>query len=263
VEGLTLVTGGTGTLGRRLVEQLLAQGGAVRVLSRNSKPESGGAAQWAVGDLATGAGLSEALAGVTVIVHCATSSRAKGQDVVATRHLVDAARKQSTPPRLIYVSIVGIDRIPMGYYRDKLAAEHVVESSGLQWTILRATQFHNLVVRIVAAMSLSPVVFVPSGLRMQPVEVEEVARRLIELVGDPARQGRVRDLGGPATHPFRDLVRTYLRAAGKRRLIVPVRLPGATMRGLRAGGNLAPDGDNGQQTFEEFLAREVSGGRAS
>jgi uncharacterized protein YbjT (DUF2867 family) len=96
----------------------------------------------------------------------------------------------------VYVSIVGVDRIPYGYYRAKLATETVVEESGLPWTILRATQFHDLIRRIAGVLAKSPVVPVPAGVRFQPVDVHEVAARVVELAtGTPA--GRVDDMGGP------------------------------------------------------------------
>src|SRR2546429_5743133 len=125
LEPMILVTGGTGALGRVLVALLREGGHEVRVLSRRT-----GA------DLLTGAGLAEALDGTDVIVHCATDGR---HDVDATRNLIAAASGQ----HLVYVSIVGIDRIPFPYYRLKLACERLVEECGLPWTTLRATQFHD------------------------------------------------------------------------------------------------------------------------
>ncbi|MDQ3990030.1 MAG: NAD(P)H-binding protein, partial [Actinomycetota bacterium] len=134
--GAVLVTGGTGTLGRAVVARLRDGGHQVRVASRRP-----GAARVVV-DLCSGAGVDGAVAGVDAIVHCATTDGAA--DVPLTRTLVDGARRAGTP-HLVFVSIVGVDRIPLGYYRAKLAAERVVEESELGWTVLRATQFHDLI----------------------------------------------------------------------------------------------------------------------
>src|SRR5689334_16740998 len=125
-----LVTGGTAQLGRAVVDLLGATGRPVRVLSRS-------AAEGRVrGDLATGAGLAEATAGVGAIVHCASNPRdARAVDVDGTRRLLDAAHAQGRP-HVVYVSIVGVDRIPVPYYAAKLAAERIVAESGLPWTIL-------------------------------------------------------------------------------------------------------------------------------
>lgn len=245
-----VVTGGTGTLGRPLVRDLVAAGHTVRVLSRHAPAAGtlpGGATHLPV-DLRTGESLHAALDGADVVVHCATGFKG---DEVAGGHLVAAARTVGVA-HLLYISIVGIDRIPTGYYRAKLAVERQLEASGVPWTILRTTQFHDLLVRICQAQRWSPVLVTPS-VRFQPIEVTEVAARMAELAAAPPA-GRVDEMGGPEVRQGRDLARAYLRAAGKRRMIVPLRLPGGMFAQLRAGANLAPERAVGVRTFEEYLA---------
>jgi len=243
-----LVTGGTGVLGREVARRLLEQGREVRVLSRGPAPE-GTPYAWRTGDLKTGDGIDVAVEGVDVIVHCATTLGSK--DVAATRTLVDVARRAGTP-HLVYVSIVGCDRIPFPYYKAKLATEEVVTASGLPWTILRATQFHDLIRMIVDVQRRLPVVFAPSRFRFQPVDAGEVAQRLVELaLGEPA--GRAPDMGGPEVREFADLARTRLRAAGRRRPLVPLPIPGGVGRGYRAGHHLTPNA-TGTRTFEQYLS---------
>ncbi|MGH3903414.1 MAG: hypothetical protein ACRDTE_04370 [Pseudonocardiaceae bacterium] len=88
---------------------------------------------------------------------------------------------------------------------------------------------------------------------MQPIDAREVAARLVELAaGSPA--GRAPDLGGPQVSTFRDLALAYLRATGKRRLLLPLRLPGAVFRGYRQGGHLTPAHADGHRTFADYLA---------
>ncbi|MEV8311036.1 NAD(P)H-binding protein [Streptomyces flavidovirens] len=252
-----LVTGATGTLGRPVVDRLLADGAVVRAMSR--RPRSGSddrPYEWAVCDLASGAGLDAAVRGVGTIVHCATNAR---NDVATTRRLIEAARRAGTP-HLVYISIVGVDRVPFPYYDSKLAAERLVEASGLPWTILRTTQFHDLVATMTLAQRRLPVTLVPAGLRFQPVEVTEVAGRLAELA-QRAPSGRVPDMGGPEVREARDLAASTLRAAGRRRPLVPVRLPGKAFRAFREGGILAPDRAVGTVTFEEYLEGRAKAGR--
>ncbi|MFB7617331.1 SDR family oxidoreductase [Kitasatospora sp. NPDC056181] len=237
-----LVTGGTGTLGRLVTERLRADGHEVRVLSRHSQP-------YAV-DLREGTGLAEAVAGVETIVHCATSPR--GGDEQAARHLIGAARRAGVR-HLVYISIVGVDRVPLAYYRAKLAVEKLVEESGLGWTLLRTTQFHDLILELLQASAKLPVMLLPSGVADQPIEVAEVAARLAGLAaGEPA--GRVPDMGGPAVRPFPELARAYLRATGRRRPLLNVRLAGRSYRAMRAGGHLTPERAVGEGTFEQFLS---------
>lgn len=249
-----LVTGGTGTLGRVVTEKLLAKGIEARVLSRRPAP-AGTPYPWHVGDLRTGAGIDGSVAGAGTIVHCASTLR--GGDVAATRTLIGAARRAGSP-HLVYISIVGIDRVPLFYYRAKLATERLVEESGLPWTILRTTQFHDLIASMSVVQKRLPVVFTPGGVRFQPIDVREVADRLVDLALGPA-QGRVPDMGGPQVRTAKDLVRACLQATGRRRPVVPLWLPGRTGRAFREGGHLTPANSVGKITFEEFLsARQAS-----
>ncbi|MGW1672903.1 SDR family oxidoreductase [Streptomyces sp. NPDC002324] len=245
-----LVTGGTGVLGRPVTDRLRADGHEVRVLSRHTRP-------YAVDLVVGGRGLDTAVAGVDTIVHCATSPR--GGDEKAAENLIAAARRAGVR-HLVYISIVGVDRVPFGYYRTKLAVERQVEESGLDWTVLRATQFHDLLVMLFEGLSKPPVMMLPAGVSDQPVAVAEVAERLAELaVGAPA--GRVDDLGGPEVLTFPQLARAYLAATGRRRPLLNVPLFGKAYRAFRAGGHLAPGRDVGKGTFGEHLAARFGEGQ--
>ena len=244
-----LVTGGTGTVGRIVVDDLTTAGKDVRILSRGRRASQRTDVQHVVGDVRTGDGLDAALDGVDTIVHC----------VYPTEHLV-AAAKRADSPHLVYVSIVGIDRIPFGLYRQMLANERVIAQSGLPWTVLRATQFHDLIAFILRMLAKPPLMALPSGLRFQPVDVHDVGQRLARLaLGDPA--GRAPDFGGPQVRALDDLARSYLAIVGKRQPIVPIRLPGKVFGGIRAGGLLAPEHAAGTITFEQYLRQQVGAGQ--
>ncbi|MEU6210609.1 NAD(P)H-binding protein [Streptomyces sp. NPDC047023] len=240
-----VVTGGTGTLGTPLVARLRALGHEVRVLSRHSPDHPV--------DLRDGRGLDAALAGAEVVVHCASDARGGGRgDEAAAGRLIDAARRAGTVTNIVYISIVGVDVVPLGYYRRKLAVERMLEASGLGVTVLRTTQFHDLVATIVGALARLPVVLVPKGVRVQPVAVGEVADRLAELAV-PAPSGRVPDLGGPEIRSLAELARAYQSATGGRRRVLAVPLAGRTYASLRRGGNLAPSHAVGRGTFAAYL----------
>jgi uncharacterized protein YbjT (DUF2867 family) len=256
-----LVTGGTGTLGRLVVSRLQNAGCDIRVLSRSTHEATDGI-EYVTGDLATGKGIPAAVAGAGTIVHCAGT--AKGDEDKA-RHLVQAASGAGVR-HLVYISVVGADRVPIvsgidramfGYFGSKLAAERTVAGSGLPWTTLRATQFYDLHLKVAEQMAKLPVIPVPAGFRFQPVDADEVAARLVELtLGKPA--GLVPDIAGPRVYAFAQLVRDYLRASCKRRLMVEVRIPGRAARAFRAGANLSPERTVGHRTWEDFLAERVS-----
>lgn len=259
-----LVTGGTGTLGRHVVRHLRGAGREVRVLSRHGgEPEPG--IQPVTADLVTGDGVDEAVRGVETIVHCAGNFKG---DAAMTANLSRAASKAGAP-YLVYISVVGTDRIPVvgfgrlafAYFGAKREAERVVAGSGLPWTILRATQFYDLFLTVSKALAKLPLAPIPAGFRFQPVDADEVAARLIELaLGGPA--GFAPDFGGPHVYPMVDLFRSYLRATGCRRVVLPVWLPGTSARAVRAGGNLiaprVPSPPGGIKTWEEFLVERTT-----
>jgi uncharacterized protein YbjT (DUF2867 family) len=253
-----LVTGGTGTLGSLVVPALQGAGEEVRVLSRRAREHpSGDGVAFVAGDLATGVGVGAAVDGVDVILHLAGNGKG---DEATTATLVREASAAGAA-HLVYISAVGadlpvrsrLDRMIMGYMASKRAAEQVVETSGLPWTTLRATQFHEFVLALAQQVSRLPVVPVPSGVKVQPVAASEVAGRLVQLVlGSPS--GRVPDMGGPEVHSLRDLVRSSLDAMGRSRPILPVRAPGHAARLYAQGANLAPEHAVGKQTWSEFLS---------
>jgi uncharacterized protein YbjT (DUF2867 family) len=143
-----------------------------------------------------------------------------------------------------------------GYFASKRAAEMIVANSGLPWTTLRATQFHDLVFAVAQQMAKLPVVLTASGFRCQPIDTGEVATRLVELaLGQPS--GLVPDVAGPRVYTMTELLRSYLRATQRRRLIVPVKLPGKAARAVRAGAIIAPDHAVGRRSWEEFLTERV------
>jgi uncharacterized protein YbjT (DUF2867 family) len=256
----TLVTGGTGTLGRLVAPSLRDAGHDVRVLSRNVHEY--GDLEVVTGDLADGTGIDDAMKGVSTVVHLAGS--AKGDDVKA-HHLARAAAGAGVD-HIVMISVVGaglvpteraLDRAMFGYFGAKHAAEEIVAGSGVPWTTLRATQFHELLLDTVAQMVRMPVVPVPSGFRFQPVAAAEVADRLVELAGGPA-EGLVASIGGPEVHTMDELIRSYLRASGRRRPLLPVRIPGRAAGAFRAGANLAPGGDVGRRTWDQHLANRMA-----
>ncbi|BCO57428.1 NADH(P)-binding family protein [Mycobacterium intracellulare 1956] len=202
-----------------------------------------------MGDVQTGAGLDAALDGVDTIVHC----------VYPTEHLV-AAAKRAGSPHLLYVSIVGIDRVPFAFYRRMLANERTIAESGVPWTVLRATQFHDLIAFVLRVLAKPPVMALPSGLKFQPVDVRDVGERLAGLaLGEPI--GRAPDFGGPQARTLDDLARSYLAIAGRRRPMVPIRLPGKVFGGIRGGGLLTPEHAAGTITFEQYLEEQQAAGR--
>ncbi|OBK74848.1 SDR family oxidoreductase [Mycobacterium sp. 1274761.0] len=245
-----LVTGATGTLGHRVVCEATEAGHKVRALSR--KPHVGYTGiNWAQGDLLSGDGIDTALEGIDTVIHCATQPTG-GKDVVAATQLISAARRAGTT-NILYVSIVGIDRIPLPYYKTKLRVEEALAGSGLGHTIIRVTQFHDLIATMFSAQRFSPALLAFKGARFQPIDTRDVATHLVSLI-DNGPAGRADDIGGPSVFAHTELGRMYLKARGSRRPVLPLPVPGGIGAGLRSGANLVPANPVGSIGFAEYLA---------
>jgi uncharacterized protein YbjT (DUF2867 family) len=260
-----LITGGSGTLGRQLTPRLQQAGYTVRILSRRPAPAStdgsgtGGsgttpAPEWAQAEIETGAGLAEALTGVDTIIHAASSAFKNTQqvDVEGTGRLL-AAAKAAAIQHFLYISIVGIERIPFSYYQAKLAAEKLIEASDLPYSILRTTQFHNLLDQMLNGLSRYPLILpLVADMRFQPIDEGEVAELMVKMVAaGPA--GRVPDAGGPELKTAKEFAQAWLAARGLKRRILHLPIPGKVIAGYRQGYNCAPDRKVGRLTWADYL----------
>ena len=240
------VAGGTGVLGRHVVETAGQRGHDVVTLSRDTGV-----------DLVAGTGLDVALDGVDAVVDVASIATQAARPskeffAAATGHLL-AAEKAAGVGHHVAISIVGADKAPYGYYAGKMLQERLVTESDIPWTLLRATQFHEFVGQVMERLKLGPVVIAPRML-CQPVAAREVAQRLVELV-EAGPSGRVPDLGGPREEQMVDMLRAFKAATGAKGWILPVPFPGALGRALRDGTLVAgPDADHGTQTYADWLA---------
>lgn len=250
-----LVTGGTGNIGSRVVPLLREACRDIRVLSRHARADAPGI-HHVVGDTVSGGGLAAAFDGVDVVLHLAGG--VKGDDVAA-RNLAAAAQEAGVR-HLVFISVIGADRMPIGYFRAKAAAERAIAESGVPWTVLRAAQLHDFVLPVARGMARMPLLPVPGGLRFEPVDGDEVAARLAELtLGAPA--GRVADLAGPEVLDVPQLVAALRDASGARQRHgrLPIRLPGRVGRAYRAGDNLAaPNAQRGTGTWQHFLNQQTA-----
>jgi uncharacterized protein YbjT (DUF2867 family) len=248
-----LVTGASGVLGREVLLAARSLGLAVRGLSRRAGSSRADGEEWVQGDLATGAGIDDAVWGCEAIVHAASDPRqSDAVDVHGTRRLMEAAGRAAAR-HVIYVSIVGVDQIPYSYYRRKLAAEQIVSGGAVPSSILRATQFHAFLDRLISTAARVPLVIpVPAGFLVQPVEASEVAERVIRCLGDGPR-GRVADFAGPEVLSFKDAAVQWQQARNLTKPVASIPVPGAVAAALRAGKGTAPQGDRGVVSWQEWL----------
>lgn len=251
-----LVTGGSGMLGSTLVGTLVQRGHQVWAASRHASSADLPEGVQAVDvDVASGAGLGPALEGVDAVVHAASSPSGDTQavDVQGTRRVVVAAAEAGVS-HLLYVSIVGVGEIPYSYYRAKFAAEQIVATGRLPWTVQRLTQFHPFVDSLLDRVTMGPLTVVPASTPLQPIDLTDAAACLADdLQAGPS--GRAPDRGGPKVEQAADLAGQWrnIRKPGGRVVTVPV--PGRLGRSLRGGASTCPEGASTGADFADWLAQ--------
>ena len=247
------VAGGTGVAGRWTVEALRAGDQEAFVIARSAGV-----------DLVTGEGLEAALAGVDAVIDAtnvaSTGRRVSSEFFEATARTLMRTAATAGVRHIVALSIVGIDRVPYGYYQGKLRPEQVLPDSAVPVSILRAAQFHEFAGQYLAKVP-GPVVIVPRW-RAEPVAAREVGAALAQIaVGDPVAMS---ELAGPREEIMADMIRQVVRARGDRRLVVSVRMPGAAGQALAAGGGLSErPGRRRTPTFTDWVTRARARGALS
>ncbi|GAB2569001.1 SDR family oxidoreductase [Spirosoma areae] len=257
-----LVTGGSGVLGSAVVHtfqqaQLDFLTGSRKAIKKESYStvNQSTSVPWTHLDLVTGEGLSVALAGVDTVLHLASAPGKLGNEpveTVITRNLLKAIR-QSDVKHLIYSSIVGVDKIQHGYYKAKRRAEVLIEESRVPYTILRATQFHDLVDFVISKLMSLPVGFVPKKLLDQPIHVDAVAQKLYELAQSGPQQ-TILNLGGPEVLDAGALTQTWMTHRKITKPIVPIPAVGGLMTSFARGEHTCAEKAIGSKTWEAYLA---------
>lgn len=244
-----LVTGATGQLGSALLRQLKNTDYHVKITSRR-KPENVNF-EWVYCDLLTGEGLEEAVNDVDVVIHAVTSPRKDSDiiDVSGFNKFLDTAQHIK---HFIYPSIVGIEDIPMKYYRNKYQAEELLRNSSVPHTIVRATQFHSFVENLFLSKPLFKRYLVPGDIKIQSVDVDEFAAHLIRMI-NVGPQGKTEDFAGPEILTLREMAELKIKVNNESNKVVSLSFPGKLYRALLNGKNTNDHRKVGKVTFEEFL----------
>lgn len=207
-----LITGGTGNLGKSLAKLLDEKNINYTIGSRSNKSNT---SNIAVLDLLKNEGVYEAVKGKDIIFHLATDLK---KDTEATQNLLNAIGNKSNI-HLIYISIVGIDKVPFNYYQQKLASENAIKASGIPFTILRATQFHEFIHQIISTFLKFPVGLLPKKVVAQPIQTEIVAKELYRLSLEIALN-KTYEIGGAEVFTLEQMTNEWLRHTGKKRWVL-------------------------------------------
>lgn len=242
------VIGATGLIGRQLVPLLRARGHDVTAASRASGV-----------DLLTGEGLDAALSGADVVVdvsNSATPEDSAQEFFERASATLSAAAARAGVGHHVVLSIVGADLMApqSGYIRGKLAQERAGADAAIPWSVLRATQFHELAGPITESLVADDIVRAPVAL-IQPIDSAEVTAILGRIaVGTPLNA--VHPAGGPQKMTFADMTRAVLRHQG--RALDVLDDPSATYSGLAIDYTTLVTGDDaelGTTRLEDWLAR--------
>ena len=259
-----LVLGATGSLGRSLVRELTSRGHSVRAGSRTDRSaDNQENVTWVTVDRETGAGLERAVTGADAVIDAANvrSARRSALDAVLVRGtgtVLDACHA-ADDVHYVGISIVGIDDINYIYYKAKVRQERVIDAAPGPISLLRATQFHELVDQLLTTAAKLPVMPLPSAMTLQPIDAADVASRLADAAEDrPA--GRLPDIAGPQVQTLGELAEQWATARGRRKKVVRIPLPGRTGKALAAGALCAPAHAVRGRTFAQWLASGEAAG---
>lgn len=240
------VAGGTGAVGALVVDEARTRGHEAVVLARSAGI-----------DLTTGRSLDQALDGVDAVIDTTSIQTQSAEASTAffttvTRMLQQAEQRAGVGHHLV-LSIVGADLAPHDYYAGKRAQELLVAEGAVPWTLLRATQFHEFAPQMLKRLGVGPVALAPR-MRTQPIAAREVAEHLVTLA-EAGPAGEVAPLAGPREENLARMMRAHERAAGRRRAVLEMALPGPFGRALR-DGTLLPGRDAllGRQSYDDWLA---------
>jgi len=241
-----VVIGGSGLIGTKVVKRLTGQGHEALAAS----PKTGV-------DATTGQGLAEALAGAEVVVDVSNAPSWEDAAVLAFfessgRNLA-RAEKEAGVRHHVALSVVGTDRLQdSGYFRAKLAQERLIKTSGIPYTIVRATQFLEFLGAIAAA-GAEPKRVRLSNASFQPIAADDVAKAVADAaLGSPV-SGTI-EIAGPERLPMSEFVARYLKATDDAREVASD--PQALYFGIRLDDRSLVPGDNprlGTIRFDEWI----------
>ena len=249
-----LITGGTGKLGQELSKQLINKGFKVNILSSKVNPDIQYYSKIYTGDLTEVSSLKDAVLNSDVIIHCASNPRnSKMVDIDGTKNLLKIAHLKKLK-HFIYISIVGVDKSKFPYYQSKFEAEKMIQESNLPWSILRATQFHDMILnRFIKPFDGKPgPLKIPQGMQFQSIAIEDVANKLVSLSIRPPKN-IIETIGGPEIYTIEEMTQIYLDTLNMDNKIEPEIYDEEIYDLFRSGVNLCPDYTLGKTTWKDFL----------
>jgi uncharacterized protein YbjT (DUF2867 family) len=234
------VFGGSGFLGRRIVERLAAEGAEVRVAVRHPERAAGLTRLGMAGQITSvhanvwvettiGPALAGADAVVNTVGHYVERGDASFEAIhgQGARHVAAAATAAGVH-RLVHISGIGADPASDSLYvRARATGERLVREAFAAATVLRPSVMFgpgDFLERLAGLARVMPAIplFGAGAVKLQPVYVGDVAAAVARALATPQAAGQLYELGGPRVYPYRELVQLMLDRTGRRRLLLPL-----------------------------------------
>lgn len=253
-----LVTGGTGKFGQEVCKQLIQKGFEVNILSSGKNPDVPYYTKIYSGDLTDISSLNDAVSNSDIIIHCATNPRNSGiVDIEGTKNLLQLANQKQIK-HFIYISIVGVDKSSFPYYQSKFEVEKMIQESNLPFSILRATQFHDMILdRFIKPFEEEGSLKIPQKMRFQSIAIEDVAEKLVSLtIESPIN--KIEIIAGSDVYTIEEMTQIYLEVSGRTDKIEPSLYDQEIHELFRSGVNLCDNCKTEKTTWKDFLVQKAS-----
>lgn len=223
---MILVVGASGQLGGTIARQLLANGEAIRAMSR--EPEKlaelkASGAEVVKGDLRDAETLARACAGADRLVTTAHASGGAGDnapervDGVGNQNLIDAAKAAGVQHTVFISNTLAAADSPVDFYRLKATAEEYLKASGMAYSILRAAPLMDLMVTLFGdpvAQGQKTLIFGSGANPISFIAIDDVASFAVRALRQPEARNRTITIGGPEAHTTRAIAETVASVTG-------------------------------------------------
>ncbi|WP_335966698.1 NAD(P)H-binding protein [Galbibacter sp. PAP.153] len=252
-----LLTGGTGQLGRMLLKQIDYEDFHIDILTRNKIIDTIKNVGHLNADLTKVETLSPLRLGYDIIIHCASDPKnSESIDIQGTQNLLKSIKGDRTK-NFIYISIVGVDKSTFPYYRNKLKTEKLIVNSGIPYTILRITQFHDFIYDRILSTTRSEdeLTTAPDGLKFQSIDLIDVCGEILGLLKIKATNSTIQ-IGGPEILKISDITKNYQEVIRPEKKISLIPPHNDFQKLFTTGINLCPNHKTGKITWRDFLIKK-------
>ena len=250
-----LITGGTGNLGKVVVMLLHEKELKISVLTSHNKLQNSENIDFVKGDLTNRESLFDLKSKFDIIIHCASNPLNSDLiDIKGSQNLLDTVVHNKTE-HFIYISIVGVDKSSFKYYRNKNRVENMIKESGIPYTIIRGTQFHDLILqRIIHSIDKGKgtKLLVPENLRFQSIDKKDVAKKVYEVIEQGPKNETI-NIGGPEILTLDKMLDVYLALLNRDEITKSVPPENDFQKIFTSGINLCPENRYGTITWNDYL----------